>query len=194
MASTKGKVVVLSYIYTHCTDLCPFITVKLKDAFDLLGADAAKTVFVAVTTDPKRDTPPILAAYSRAVGMYDKWRFVTGPIATMRKVWADYGVGVDIEGGTDSEKAGQAAGDSHRAHDAAGEASSAPQDDPGMGLSKTDRILVGRIIEEFGGGYEVGHSTPFWFVDPSGFIRVTLAADASPEDIARNVRALMTAK
>ena len=41
MAATQGKVVVMSFIYTHCTDICPYIAVKEKDAYALLGNDAA---------------------------------------------------------------------------------------------------------------------------------------------------------
>ena len=42
MAATRGKVVVMTFIYTHCTDLCPFVTMKLKSARDQLGKDADK--------------------------------------------------------------------------------------------------------------------------------------------------------
>jgi len=71
MADTRGKVVVMTYIYTHCTDFCPFVALKLRAAEKILGADASKAVFVAVTTDPERDTPQVCADYSKAIGMYD---------------------------------------------------------------------------------------------------------------------------
>src|SRR5208282_454616 len=87
MADTKGRVVVMSFIYTHCTDLCPFITLKIKSARDLLGKDADKAVFVAVTTDPGRDTQSVIDAYSRAAGLSDSWFFVTGPLAAVKDVW-----------------------------------------------------------------------------------------------------------
>ena len=32
LADSRGKVVVLCFIYTHCTDICPFISVKVRDA------------------------------------------------------------------------------------------------------------------------------------------------------------------
>jgi protein SCO1/2 len=69
MAAMKGKVVLMSFIYTHCTDICPFIAVKVKNAYTLLGNDAANVVFVAVTTDPKRDVPAVTAAYSKELGL-----------------------------------------------------------------------------------------------------------------------------
>ncbi len=97
MADTKGKVVVMTYIYTHCTDFCPFVALKLKAAGKLLGSEAGKFVLVAVTTDPERDTPRVCAAYSKAIGMSDSWHFVTGPLAEVRSVWKSYYIGVEKE-------------------------------------------------------------------------------------------------
>jgi len=34
MAVMKSKVVLLSFIYTHCTDICPFIALKLLGVWD----------------------------------------------------------------------------------------------------------------------------------------------------------------
>jgi len=51
MADTRGKVVVSTFIYTHCSDVCPLIAMKLKSAHDQLGNGTAKTVFVAVISD-----------------------------------------------------------------------------------------------------------------------------------------------
>jgi cytochrome oxidase Cu insertion factor (SCO1/SenC/PrrC family) len=60
-----------------------------------------------------------------------------------------------------------------------------------QGLSSEDRGLAGSIIDRFGGGYGVSHDIPFWFVDPRGMMRVSLDADASPEDIAKDIKALL---
>ena len=79
MATTKGKVVLMTFIYTHCEDTCPFLAIKVKDAHDFLGPDAANVVIVAVTTDPNRDTPQVAAAHSRELGLFDQWYFVGDP-------------------------------------------------------------------------------------------------------------------
>ena len=52
MADTRGKVVVLSFLYTHCTDYCPFMAVKLMRSARLLGQAMGGVVIVPVTTDP----------------------------------------------------------------------------------------------------------------------------------------------
>jgi protein SCO1/2 len=177
MADTKGRVVVITFIYTHCTDLCPFVTLKLKSAREQLGKDADKAVFVAVTTDPERDTQSVIAAYSKAAGLYDSWHFVTGPVAAVKQVWFDYGVGVDIEKKVGDEPAPKSGGMSDA--------------EPVQGLSPKEVTDAHDIVAGFGGGYDVSHSTPFWIVDRAGKIRASMDADALPSDIAGNLRALM---
>ena len=91
---SRGRVVVLTFIYTHCENECPFVTLKLKRARALLGSDAGEAVFVAVTTDPRRDTRTVIERYSREAGMLDGWYFLTGSLDEVKSVWTSYGVGV----------------------------------------------------------------------------------------------------
>ncbi|MGA2379942.1 MAG: hypothetical protein ABSG85_11610, partial [Spirochaetia bacterium] len=63
----------------------------------LLRQDAAKAESVLVTTDPLRDTPKVIAECSQAIGMFDSWHFVRGALPTVRKVWKDYYIGVEID-------------------------------------------------------------------------------------------------
>jgi cytochrome oxidase Cu insertion factor (SCO1/SenC/PrrC family) len=44
----------------------------------------------------------------------------------------------------------------------------------------------------FGGGYDVSNDIPFWIVDDRGTMRVSLDADATPVEIAADVRALIS--
>jgi len=181
MADGKGKVVVMSFIYTHCTDICPFIAVKVRDAYQLLGSDAAGVVFVAVTTDPKRDVPQVTLPYSKALGMADAWHFVGGDPKAVQAVWFNYGIGVTVDSGTDAVAPPK-------------EGAMKDMPSPTQGLSKADLDLAGQISDQFGGGYDVGHSAPFWIVDKHGRVQVLMDADATPADIVTNVRVLLKAK
>ena len=177
LADSRGKVVVMSFIYTHCTDICPFIAVKVRDAYRLLGNDASKVVFVAVTTDPKRDIPTVTGAYSKALGLYDVWHFVGGAAKDVQAVWTHYAIGVTVD-----EDTGAVAPPTGAMKD---------MPVPSQGLSKADLDLAQNIGDQFGGGYDVGHSAPFWIVDKKGIIQVGMGSDASPADIVTNVRALI---
>lgn len=205
MAAMKGKVVLMSFIYTHCTDICPYIAVKVKNAYTLLGNDAVNVVFVAVTTDPKRDVPAVTAAYSKELGLLDVWHFVSGTPKAVQAVWFSYGIGVTVDQDTDAvappkdekmsamssqtDKTGSASTDSTEAK--GGGMEMAP---PTQGLSSSDIDLAGTLSDKFGGGYDVGHSAPFWIVDKKGLIHVGMDADATPVDLVTNIRALLSLK
>ena len=61
----RDKVVVISFIYTHCPDACPLETAKLAEVASLLGERIGKDVFFySISIDPKRDTPEVLREYS----------------------------------------------------------------------------------------------------------------------------------
>ena len=66
LSQQRGKVVLLSFGYTFCPDVCPTTLVELSQVRVLLG-DAAKRVRVAfITLDPERDTPERLGIYTKA--------------------------------------------------------------------------------------------------------------------------------
>ena len=63
LADFRGKVVVVSFGYTHCPDVCPTTLADLSAAVRRLGSDAARVQVLFVTVDPKRDTPELLRQY-----------------------------------------------------------------------------------------------------------------------------------
>ena len=66
LADYRGKVVVLFFGYTHCPDVCPATLAQLAQARRMLGQDAGRVQVLFVTLDPQRDTPALLARYTRA--------------------------------------------------------------------------------------------------------------------------------
>ena len=66
LADFRGKLVVLSFGFTHCPDICPTILADLAGAMQSLGAEAARVQVLFVTVDPERDTPELLATYVAA--------------------------------------------------------------------------------------------------------------------------------
>lgn len=59
----KGKPHVVFFGFTHCPDVCPTALFDLTQAFNAMGADAAKVGGVFVTVDPARDTPEVMKGY-----------------------------------------------------------------------------------------------------------------------------------
>lgn len=59
-----GKVVVLEFGYTHCTDVCPTTLANLSSVLDSLGAKAGDVRILFVTVDPNRDTVKRLTKFT----------------------------------------------------------------------------------------------------------------------------------
>ncbi|MCB1907875.1 MAG: SCO family protein [Rhodocyclaceae bacterium] len=105
LAELRGKVVLLAFIYTGCTDVCLTETAKMVTIQNRLGADFADKVhFLSVTMDPEADTGDALAAYARRFGARAQgWTFLTGTTDEVRRVARNYGVAFRKGSGTEVE-------------------------------------------------------------------------------------------
>lgn len=87
-------VVVVSFMFTRCTDVCPVITQLLKSVeLELTEEEAADVQFLSITVDPAHDTPEALAAYTALHGV--EWPHLTGNQTMLESVWANFGVVVE---------------------------------------------------------------------------------------------------
>ena len=76
----KGRIVVFSFIYTRCKDICPLTTARLAEVQDALGDAFGRDIFFySVTIDPKHDGPKELKAYADAFNVKPGWQFLTAP-------------------------------------------------------------------------------------------------------------------
>src|SRR5262245_47466117 len=57
LTAFRGKAVLITFIYTHCIDVCPVIVSHLKTAQAELGPKAKDLQILAVSTDPRGDNP-----------------------------------------------------------------------------------------------------------------------------------------
>jgi protein SCO1/2 len=94
LQSARGRVVLLTFGYSFCPDICPVTLVNLAAAMRGLGAeeDSARAVFI--TLDPARDTPARLAAYMANFGV--KMTGLTGTEDEVRAVARQYHVKFSI--------------------------------------------------------------------------------------------------
>jgi protein SCO1/2 len=83
----KGKIVVLSFIYTTCRDICPVVTARLSQLEEKLGDVVGRDIFfVSVSIDPENDTPEKLKEYANAFSAGPSWLFLTGKPADMEVI------------------------------------------------------------------------------------------------------------
>jgi protein SCO1 len=94
LGELRGKVVVVTFIYTSCADTCPLLTAKMAALQDDLGDDFGLNIFfLSITVDPERDTPEVLTRYAQAHGVnLSGWAFLTGMPDEIRTVARRYGI------------------------------------------------------------------------------------------------------
>lgn len=93
LASLKGRYVVLTDFFTTCDDICPLITINMRDIGDALKkAGLAKSATVLeVTVDPKRDTVSRIKAY-QSLYADNSWTIATGETSALKNFWSWFGV------------------------------------------------------------------------------------------------------
>jgi len=95
LTALRGKVVLVTFVYTHCPDVCPLIVTNLAAARrELSPAEARRLQIVAVTVDPTRDTPRAVKQFlaaRRATGAMD---YLIGSRKELLPVWRAWGIAV----------------------------------------------------------------------------------------------------
>jgi protein SCO1 len=86
----RGKVVVLTFMYSTCQDTCPVTATTIRGALDDLGHDVPA---LAVSVDPAHDTPDAAEAFLVKRGLSGgRMRFLLGTRAQLAPIWHDYGI------------------------------------------------------------------------------------------------------
>lgn len=65
LQEARGRVVVLTFGYTFCPDICPMALNNVAAALEQIGSPADNVLVLFVTLDPDRDTPAHLRRYVR---------------------------------------------------------------------------------------------------------------------------------
>jgi protein SCO1/2 len=76
----KGRVVLISFIFTNCEYACPMQAQKLKQArAAMVPAIKDEVWFVTLSVDPERDTPEAMKKFAERQGVDEsRWLFLTG--------------------------------------------------------------------------------------------------------------------
>jgi protein SCO1/2 len=97
LADLRGKVVLVSFVFTTCSGTCPATTSRLCGVAAELKRqglfEKGQVRLVSITLDPRRDTPKALRRYRELYDVRgDHWSFLTGPEAEVNKVTAAWGM------------------------------------------------------------------------------------------------------
>ncbi len=74
----SDKLVIVDFIFTTCTTICPVLSAGLTGFHQALGDKASEVILVSITIDPEHDNPEILKAYSQKYQMKSGHELLTG--------------------------------------------------------------------------------------------------------------------
>ncbi len=78
--------VMVNFIFTTCTAICPVMTKVFSDVPAKLGSKAKNLRMISISLDPERDTPRELKAYAKSFQATDRWKFLTGSTQDIKAV------------------------------------------------------------------------------------------------------------
>jgi protein SCO1/2 len=93
LRDVRGRVAVVTFLFTSCSDTCPLLTAKLVAIQRQLGTDQPRVHFVGITVDPLNDTPAVLKRYGEAHSAnLARFSFLTGSFEQIEAVSKAYAV------------------------------------------------------------------------------------------------------
>jgi cytochrome oxidase Cu insertion factor (SCO1/SenC/PrrC family) len=101
----RGKVVLLTFLDSQCTESCPLIAFEVARTLDRLDPEVRRQVeAVAISTDPAEDTRPAVRAFLRKQRALGRLRYLGGgqPLRKLRPVWRSFRVLASVETGEDT--------------------------------------------------------------------------------------------
>jgi len=91
----RGRLAIVTFLYTQCPDVCPLIAQNLNLALrQLTPAERAKVRVLAVSVDPKGDTPTRVRKFVYSHRLLPEFRYLTGTRAQLAPVWRSFHVAV----------------------------------------------------------------------------------------------------
>lgn len=87
------RIVVVSFVYTNCSDICPMVSHTFAQLQESLAPLMEKKVrLVSLTVDPARDTPARFKEYSQHFAPKPGWLWLTGDITNVAQALQAFGI------------------------------------------------------------------------------------------------------
>ena len=93
LSDFEGQVLIVSFVYSRCPDVCPIVSANLRWVAEQLPNDYGTNFsIIAITVDPWWDTSSVLADYAMRQAI--DWPHLTGDVETMQPIWESFHVGL----------------------------------------------------------------------------------------------------
>ncbi len=97
LSQYRGKVVLVTFLYVHCPDVCPLIAANLHTTLEQLGPRASQVQLIAVSVDPHGDTPAAVARFLKEHELTGQMQYLIGSPDQLSQTWKAWNVGSNEE-------------------------------------------------------------------------------------------------
>ncbi len=95
----RGKVLLIGFVDSECTTVCPLTTLAMLEAKQLLGAAGDHVQLLGIDANPDAITVSDALGYSRAHNMVNRWDFLTGSLPQLEASWKAFSIYARIDSG-----------------------------------------------------------------------------------------------
>ena len=101
--SLRGKVVLVTFLDSQCTEACPIVASQIARAWDRLSAKERRDVVpIAISTDPDEDTPASVRDFLRRNRAEGTLHYLVAPVPKLRPVWEAFQISASFDTGIDT--------------------------------------------------------------------------------------------
>jgi protein SCO1/2 len=94
LQAERGRAVFVTFLYSHCPDVCPLIAANLHNAYARMPAVVrTRVAIVAVSADPRGDSAGAVGAFVKEHQLTGEARYLIGSAAKLAPVWEAWKVG-----------------------------------------------------------------------------------------------------
>ena len=161
----EGQVIILTFLYTSCTNVCPVVANQIKYVYQALANESDLEV-VIISVDPSGDNVESTKEFLDRFNMNDDWSYLIGDERDLRQMWDAYYVDPVTSIKKDSK---------HQATSTTKKHTSAKQG----------------LIQE---SLEIIHSTPIYLIDKKGIAKILYTTPFEVEDMIHDVEYLINQK
>ncbi len=98
LSQFRGKAVLVSFVDSECTTVCPLTTLAMLQAKQMLGKAGDQVQLLGIDANPEAIATANVLAYSRVHNMVNRWDFLTGSLPQLKATWKSYNIYAKIVG------------------------------------------------------------------------------------------------
>src|ERR1700753_1590366 len=98
LSQFRGKAVLLSFVDSECTTVCPLTTLAMLEAKQMLGKAGDQVQLLGVDANPEAIKTANVLGYSRVHNMVNRWDFLTGSLPQLKATWKSFNIYAKVVG------------------------------------------------------------------------------------------------